>query len=244
MAVLITGGSKGIGRAIAGRLAQPGMDVFLSYHSDDTEALLAADEIRALGAVPHLVKADMGSLADIEAMIRRITQLTDNLDVIVHAAAMAISGRITEIDGKSLDNAVATNGTSIVHIVREALPLLRPGASIIFVTSKGAERALTGYGALGGPKALGEHLVRYLATELAGRGIRVNSISPGPLDTDARRRMFPDTWQSRLVDQTRANPSGRGVEFDDVANIVELICDPRFTMVQGQVFTIDGGLTL
>lgn len=74
--------------------------------------------------------------------------------------------------------------------------------------------------------------------------MRVNSISPGPLDTEARRQMFPDTWKTRLADQDALNPSGRGLAFDYIANIVELMVDPRFTMVQGQVITIDGGLTL
>ncbi|WP_320536107.1 SDR family NAD(P)-dependent oxidoreductase [Pseudarthrobacter sp. IC2-21] len=244
LSILVTGGSSGIGRAIAERLAKPGSDVFIAYHSNDDAASEAAEKIRQRGASAHLLKADMGSLGDIRMIIDRIRQHTDHLDVIVHAAATAISGRTIDIPGEELNGAIARNGTSIVHVAREALPLLRPGSSIIYVTSKGSERALKDYGALGGPKALGEHMMRYLATELAGRGVRVNSISPGPLETEARRQMFPDTWKTRLADQIALNPSGRGLAFDDIANIVELMVDPRFTMVQGQVITIDGGLTL
>ena len=244
MAFLITGGSNGIGRSIAERLAQPETDVFITYLSNREAAEETAQSLENIGARPHILQVDFGVLADIRAMMQQISKTTDSLDVIVHAAAMAVNGQIIDIEGEALDQAVTTNGTSIVHIVREGLDLLEPGSNVIFVTSKGSERALKGYGALGGPKALAEHMVRYLASEVASRGIKVNSISPGPVDTEARRRMFPDSWKTRLAAQEEQNPSGRGVDFDDIGNVVELMCDPRFTMVQGQTITIDGGLTL
>lgn len=244
MAILVTGGSSGIGRAIAERLARSGSDVFITYNSREEAAREASSSIEARGARAHIIQADMGRIDDIRRVVAEVQAFTGSLDVVVHAAARAVTGPISELTADELDRAVTTNGTSIAHLTREALPLLKPGASVVFVTSKGSERALKNYAGLGAPKALGEHLVRYLATELAGRGIRFNSISPGPVDTEARRHMFPDTWHDRLRSQIEANPSGRGVEFDDIANLVELITDPRFTMVQGQTITVDGGLTL
>jgi enoyl-[acyl-carrier protein] reductase III len=244
MAVCVTGGSSGIGRAIAERLARPGTDVFLNYHSDDDAAVEAAAAIEARGAVPHLVKSDIGTLDGVRVLAATMAERAERLDQLIHAAAMAVTGRLLELDAETLDAAVATNGTSLVHLVRESLPLLGPGSSVFFVTSSGSRRAIAEYGALGAPKALAEHTVRYLATEVASRGIRVNSISPGPLDTAARRSMFPDTWEERLNTQNEANPSGRSLRFEDVADVVELMSQPGFAMVQGQVVSIDGGLSL
>jgi NAD(P)-dependent dehydrogenase (short-subunit alcohol dehydrogenase family) len=242
-AVCVTGGTSGIGRAIAERLA-PSADVFLNYHSDDAAAAQAAAAIEAAGGRPFLVRADVGSLDGIRALGEEVSARTGRLCQLIHAAGAGMPGSLLELDGEALDRAVFLNGTSLAHLVRELAPLLCVGSSVFYVTSAGARRALPGYGSLGAPKALAEHLVRYLAIELAGRGVRVNSISPGPLDTAARRAMFPETYAERLQAQDEANPSGRGVVFGDVAGVVELMSRPEFGMVQGQVITIDGGLTL
>ncbi len=244
MAICITGGSSGIGRAIAERFAGPGVEVFINYHADDEAAGEAAAAIAARGGEPHLIKADIGTAEGIGAIVEAVGAVTDRLDQLVHAAGMAISGRLIDLDAATLDRAVAVNGTSFGHLVREALPLLGEGSSVFFVTSAGSTRALPNYGALGAPKALAEHLARYLASELAPRGIRVNCISPGPLDTTARRRMFPDTWEERLEQQVAATPGGRALTFEDVAGVVELMAHEDFRMTFGQVVTIDGGLTL
>jgi enoyl-[acyl-carrier protein] reductase III len=244
VSICVTGGSSGIGRAIAERFAAPGVDVFLNYHSDDEAANEAAEAVAVKGGVPHLIKADVGEVDGIREVVAAVSAQTDRLDQLVHAAGLAVSGRLIDLDAETLDRAVAVNGTSFGHLVREALPLLGAGSSVFFITSAGSTRALANYGALGAPKALAEHLARYLATELAPLGIRVNSISPGPLDTTARRRMFPDTWKERLEAQVEASPSGRALTFDDVAGVVELMAHEDFRMAIGQVVTIDGGLTL
>lgn len=244
MTVCVTGGSSGIGRCIAERFAKPDVDVFITYHSRPEAAEETARAIAARGAIPHAIKADMGSFDGIAELMREVSRHTDHLDQLVHAAAAAVTGNLIDISAPELDYLVRANGSSLVHLVREARPLLRRGSSVIFVTSAGATKVLKGYGALGAPKALAEQMVRYLANEVAGQGIRINCISPGPLDTEARRRMFPDSWAERLRAQDAANPSGRGVRFDDVAGVVELMCRAEFEMVQGQVITIDGGLSL
>jgi len=244
MSICITGGSSGVGRAVAERFAAPGVDVFVNYHSDDEAAAEAGAAIEAAGGTAHLVKADIGSLEGVQQLVAAVSAEVDRLDQLVHAAAMAVPGELIEIDGDALDAAVRTNGTSLAHLVREALPLLGDGSSVLFVTSAGSSKALPGYGGLGAPKALAEHLARYLAREVAPRGARVNCISPGPLDTTARRRMFPDTWEERLEMQRENTPAGRTLRIEEVAEVVELLSRPAFAMMQGQVITLDGGLTL
>jgi enoyl-[acyl-carrier protein] reductase III len=244
VAICITGGSSGVGRAVAERFAAPGVDVFVNYHADDAAAADTAAAVTAKGGSPHLIKADIGTSVGIADVVAAVRAEVDRLDQLVHAAAMAVPGNLIELDWETLDAAVLTNGTSLAHLVREALPLLGDGSSIWFVTSAGSTKALPGYGGLGAPKALAEHLARYLAREVAPRGARVNCISPGPLDTTARRRMFPDTWEQRLEDQRQATPAGRTLRVEEIAEIVELLSQPAFKMMQGQVLTIDGGLTL
>ena len=244
MSICITGGSSGVGRAVAERFAAPGVDVFVNYHSDDEAAAEAGAAIEAAGGTAHLVKADIGSLEGVQQLVAAVSAEVDRLDQLVHAAAMAVPGELIEINGDALDAAVRTNGTSLAHLVREALPLLGDGSSVLFVTSAGSSKALPGYGGLGAPKALAEHLARYLAREVAPRGARVNCISPGPLDTTARRRMFPDTWEERLEMQRENTPAGRTLRIEEVAEVVELLSRPAFAMMQGQVITLDGGLTL
>jgi NAD(P)-dependent dehydrogenase (short-subunit alcohol dehydrogenase family) len=244
VSICVTGGSSGIGRAIAERFAAPGVDVFLNYHADEEAAAEAAGAVAARGGTAHLIRADVGELDGIRAIAAAVGERVGRLDQLVHAAGMAIRGRLVDFDAETLDRAVAVNGTSFAHLVRETLPLLGEGSSVFFVTSAGSTRALPGYGGLGAPKALAEHLARYLATELAPRGIRVNCISPGPLDTAARRQMFPDTWEERLEQQVAATPAGRGLTFEDVAAVVELMSHEDFRMTFGQTVTIDGGLTL
>lgn len=244
MAICVTGGSGGVGRAIAERLATPGDHVFLGYAHTEPAAQEAAAVIAARGARPHLIKSDLGSAGGARDFVAAVAAVVDRVDVVVHSAVRAVPGPVLEMDAGLLDDLVAVNGTSLVHLTREALPLLGRGSVVLYVTSAGASRVNPSYGGIGGPKAMAEHFMRYLAFELGPRGVRINAIAPGPLDTAARRAMFPDTWAERLADQNSRNPSGRGVGFDDVANAVELLVRPEFSMVHGQVLRIDGGLSL
>ncbi|MCR1783670.1 SDR family oxidoreductase [Nocardioides carbamazepini] len=244
MAVVVTGGTSGLGLAVARRLATPGGEVFLTYSRDSSAAADARTQLGSTGATVHLVRADLAERGGARAVADAVRARVDAVSHLVHAAAAGAPGALLEHDGADLDRAVRLNGTSVAHVVRELSSLLLPGASVVFVTSAGARCALDGYGLLGAPKALAEHLVRHLARELAPRGVRVNCVSPGPIDTKARREMFPDTWESRLADQVAATPAARGVTAEEVAGVIAALAGPDFAMVQGQVLTVDGGLTL
>lgn len=244
MAICVTGGSSGIGRAIAERFADPGADVFINYHADDDSAAVAGAAIEERGARAHLVKADVSRPAGAEALAAAVSAKVERLDQFVHAAAKPVPGPLLEVEWEDLQESVLLNGLALIGLVRASLSLLGPGSSVFYITSRGSQTAIRGYGGLGIGKALGEHIVRHLATEMAPRGVRVNSICPGPLDTKAFRAMFPDHAEKILAGAARSNPSGRPLGFDDVAALVATICEPGFEMVQGQTITVDGGLSL
>ena len=243
MTALVTGGSKGLGRAIAVRLAGQGQQIFVNYHADTAAAKAAADEIAATGATPHLVKGDVSTPEGAADVLAQVRMETDRLDQVVHAAVTPLAGPVLEMDPGDFTRAVTLNGVALQYVVQAALPLLGRGSSVFFLSSRGSTAVVPGYAALGSAKALGEMLIRYLAKELAPRGVRANTVSAGPLDTEALRAVIPDA-DARLKAAADANPSGRGLEFADVAETVAWLASPAAGMVQGQTVFVDGGLYL
>jgi NAD(P)-dependent dehydrogenase (short-subunit alcohol dehydrogenase family) len=244
MAVLVTGGSSGIGRAIAERFAASGHEVFVNYRSDDARAAAVVEAIRARGGQADAVKADVGDVGPVRGLIAAIAARTDRLDCVVHCAVAAVPGPLSQVAAGDFARSIEVNGASLVHLVREASPLLGDGSSVLFVTSRGSRSVVPGYGALGVAKSLADGAVRYLAAELAPRGIRVNALSPGALDTPALRAMLPDDWELRLQAAASAIPAGRTVTFDEVGRVAEALSRPEFAMLQGQVIVLDGGASL
>jgi enoyl-[acyl-carrier protein] reductase III len=244
MAILVTGGSSGLGRAIAERFARDGNDVFVNYHANDAAAAEAEAAIAAAGGTPHLIKSDVGTVEGVREVMDVVRRYTDRLDQIVHCAAKAVNGPLLDLDPAELRESVILNGLSLVDLIREAAGLLGQGSVVFYLSSRGGRFVIHEYGALGTAKALGEHVVRYLAKELGPRGIRVITIAPGAVDTAALRAMFPETYEERLAAAAASNPLGRGVEMDDAAGLIEALCQPQLEMVNGQTITVDGGLSL
>lgn len=244
MAILVTGGSSGLGRALAERFAGDGNQVFINYHANDEAAAEAEAAVAAAGGVPHLIKADVGTVDGAREVIGVVREHCDRLDQLVHCAAKAVNGPLLELDPRELRESVTVNGLALVDLIREAGGLLGRGSVVFYLSSRGGRFVIPEYGALGTAKALGEHVVRYLAKELGPRGVRVITIAPGAVDTAALRSMFPDTYEERLAAAAAANPLGRGVEVADAAALVETLCEPHLEMVNGQTITVDGGLSL
>lgn len=243
MSLLVTGASTGIGRGIAVHMAE-GEDVFINYARNDDGAAETAALVEAAGGRPHVLKADVGRREEVESLLRQVGERTDRLDQIVHCAAVAVPGPLLEVDPDEIAYAVQVNGLALIDIAREALPLLGRGSCLFMISSRGGRTVIPQYGPLGIPKALADHIIRYLAIELAPRGIRANMIAPGPLETPAYRAMFPDTYRERLDAAAAANPCGRALEFEDVAGVIERLSGPEFEMVQGQYIAVDGGISL
>ena len=236
--VLITGGSRGIGRAIARRFAGLGAArIAIGYLRADRSAEETAEELRGLGAEPVLVRGNVAS----ERVASEVAALGP-LDVLVHNAATGVIRPALETEDKHFDWTLAANARALLSLARAAAPSMRAGSSIVGVSSLGSTRVLENYVLVGTSKAALEAIVRYLAVELAPRDIRVNAVSAGVVETGALD-YFPNREQM-LTSSLQRTPAGRLVEPEDVARAVCFLCSPDAEMVRGQTLVVDGGFSL
>ncbi|HEY8644820.1 MAG TPA: SDR family oxidoreductase [Gaiellaceae bacterium] len=241
MNVFVSGGSRGIGRAIALRFARDGaalgtpVRVAIGYFRSDSAAEQTAEDLRALGAEPTLVRGNIGS----DRVLEEVAALGP-LDVLVHNAASGVSVPALEATEKHWDWTVNTNARALLQLAQVAAPSMPGGSSIVAISSLGAQRVLDNYTLVGTSKAALEALVRYLAVELAPR-VRVNAVSGGVVDTDALEH-FPN--REEMLAAGVANPVGRMVTPDDIAGAVAFLCSAEAEMVRGQTLIVDGGFSL
>jgi enoyl-[acyl-carrier protein] reductase III len=244
MAQLITGGTKGIGFAIAKRLSNKGEDIFLAYHSDDAAAAEAKTALDADGAITHLVKADVGTIEGAARIHDAAAKTGATLTGVVHSAALIYPTTLLDADLEKFTRAVETNGLSLLYLVQKLLPVMDRGTSIVFITSGGARIPQPRYGALGVGKALAESIVRYLVMELAPKGIRINGVAPGLVATTSVADMVGSQEAAdRIFEKAaKSNPSGRMSKDSDYASLVEYLMSPEAEFIQGQVIAATGGV--
>jgi enoyl-[acyl-carrier protein] reductase III len=234
--VLVTGGSRGIGRAIALRLARDGARrVAIGYLRNDAAAEVTAHELRELGAEPVLVRGNVTS----QRVLDEVAALGP-LDVLVHNAATGVIRPALEVEDKHWDWTMNANARALLQLVRAAAPRMPDGASVVAISSLGAQRVLENYVLVGTSKAALESLVRYLGVELAPR-IRVNAVSGGVVETGALEH-FPN--REEMLRAGAANPVGRLVTPDDIAGAVAFLCSRDAEMIRGQTILVDGGFSL
>jgi enoyl-[acyl-carrier protein] reductase III len=236
--VLVTGGTRGIGKAIALRLASEGATrIALGYLRNDKAAEAAADEIRAAGAEPILVRGNVAS----EKVVSEF-ESHGPYAAVVHNAATGVIKPALETEDKHWDWTLNANARALLSLARACAPDMPNGSSIVAVSSLGAQRVLENYVLVGTSKAALESVVRYLAVELSPRGIRVNAISAGVVETEALDH-FPNREQMLHAGKTRT-PAGRLVEPEDVAGAVAFLCSPDADMLRGHTLIMDGGYSL
>ncbi|MCX6641421.1 MAG: enoyl-[acyl-carrier-protein] reductase FabL [bacterium] len=240
---LVTGSSRGIGRAIAIKLAQAGADVVINYLRNKTKAEETAAAIEAEGVKSLIIRANVAEEKEVIAMFETIQEHYGRLDILVSNAASGILKSALDLNLRYWRWTMDINAGCLLPLAQGAVKLMgNEGGSIIAVSSLGALRAIPNYAAVGASKAALESLVRHLAAELAPRNIRVNAISAGIVETDALKH-FP-TRSELLSESLRRTPMGRLTEPEDVANTALFLCSGLAHMIVGQTVVVDGGYSI
>jgi enoyl-[acyl-carrier protein] reductase III len=236
--VLVTGGTRGIGKAIALRFASQGAArVAVGYLRNDSAAEEAAAEIRNAGAEPVLVRGNIASERVVDEFASH-----GPYAAVVHNAATGVIKPALETEDKHWDWTLSANARALLSLARACARDMESGSSIIAISSLGSQRVLENYVLVGTSKAALESVVRYLAVELAPRGVRVNAVSAGVVETEALEH-FPNREQMLRAGRERT-PAGRLVEPDDVAGAVAYLCSPDAEMIRGHTLIVDGGYSL
>src|SRR4029077_17362334 len=239
---LVTGAARGIGRAVALKLARGGGDVAANYYNSADEAETLCAEIRALGRRAVAIQGSVGVPDSVDEIFGEFRNPSDRLDIVVNNAASGVLKPTVEMSLKHFRWCMETNALALNLLVQRALPLMADGARVVALSSLGAQRAMPGYGFIGASKAALESLARALAQELGPRGIRVNTVSAGVVDTDALA-YFPNR-EDLLANFAQRTPAGPVLTPDDVAGAVYLLCLPEAAMINGHTLVVDGGFAI
>ncbi|HZI82466.1 MAG TPA: enoyl-[acyl-carrier-protein] reductase FabL [Casimicrobiaceae bacterium] len=239
---LVTGASRGIGRAIARKLASSGCDVAVNYYNSAEEAEALCAEIRGWGGRACALQASVGIPESVDDMFAELRKSFDHLDIVVSNAASGVLKPAMEMTLKHWRWCLETNALALDLLAQRAVPMMPPGGRILAMSSLGASRAMPNYGFIGASKAALESLVRTLAQELGSRQIRVNAVSAGVVDTDALR-YFPNR-DELLANFAHRSPAGPVLTPEDVAGAVYLLCLPEAAMITGHTLVVDGGFAI
>ncbi|MBM7662579.1 enoyl-[acyl-carrier protein] reductase III [Bacillus mesophilus] len=241
---LVTGSSRGIGKAIALRLAEMGYDIVVNYARSRSAAEETAKEIEAIGRKAIVIKANVGKPEKIKEMFQEIDQHFDRLDIFVSNAASGVLRPLMELEESHWDWTMDINSKALLFCAQEAAKRMEKtgGGHIVSLSSLGSIRYLDNYTTVGVSKAAVESLTRYLAVELSPKNIVVNAVSGGAVDTDALKH-FPNR-EELLEDARQKTPAGKMVEPADLVNAVMFLLSDQAYMIRGQTIIVDGGRSL
>jgi len=239
---LITGGSRGIGRAITLKMASEGADVIINFFRKRDTAESTAVAARNMGVNAHIVKANLAEPEKINRMFTEIEEQFGHLDILVNNAASGVASSAMDLDFGRWDWTMNVNVRAALLCAQRAAKLMRNGGVIVNISSLGARLVMPTYTAVGVSKAALEALTRYLAIELAPKGTRVNAVSAAAVETEALKLYTSDPSLPRAM--VTNTPAGRMVQAEDVANAVAFLCSDMAAMIRGQIIVIDGGLSL
>jgi len=239
---LVTGGGRGIGRAIALKLASQGADIIVNFFRRRSTAEQTAKDIEALGRKTEVIRANVGEEAKIDEMFDMIGNKFGRLDILINNAASGVGRPVTDIDVKAWEWTMDINARACLLCAQRAAKLMEgKGGKIVSISSLGSFLVWPTYAIVGVSKAALEALTRYLAIELAPRGICVNAVAASFVETEALQFYFDEGLNE---DDIPVTPAGRLVNPEDVANVVAFLCSEEAFMIRGQTIIIDGGFSV
>ncbi len=245
---LVTGGSRGFGRGIALRLGADGLDCAITYRTRADAAREVVALIEKLGQRALAVPLALDEPAQVPGAIAAVIETFDRIDVLVANAAAAAFRPMLEQKAHNVEKTFAVSVESFIASVQAVAPRMASGGRIIVVSGIDSHQAMAGHGVLGAAKAAMESLVRILALELGPRGITVNAVSPGLVDTESSRlyveKGLGQAWETAAARMIAATPVRRLGTTDDVTSLVAYLASPAAGFLTGQTILLDGGLTI
>ena len=236
--VIVTGASRGIGRAVAKRLAGDGFAVAVNYAGNATKAEEVVTEIKSHGGQAIAVQADVASVTDVAHLFKETIDIFGGINVVVNCAGIMPLSPIAKGDVELFDKVITTNLRGTFVVLGQASRTVSSGGRIIVFSSSVIAMAFPTYGPYIASKAGVEGLVRVLANELRGRNITVNAVAPGPVATE----LFLTGKSEAQIDQLRKlSPLERLGQPEDIANVVSLLAGPDGAWINGQILRANGG---
>jgi 3-oxoacyl-[acyl-carrier protein] reductase len=244
---VVTGGSRGIGRAIVMRLAADGAAVVFGYRSDEAAAKQVVTDVEAAGGQAMSVAADLAEPADVARLFGAADEFFvklggSGLDILVNNAAIALVKPMTEVTGPEYDRVMAVNAKGTFVAIQQAAQRMTQGGNIVSVTSMTTVMTRPGESVYTASKAAVEQFTRVAADELAERGIRVNAVSSGPIDSGPGGMLRSSTTAEQRQQVAAMTPLGRVGEPEDIADIVAFLVSPDARWLTGQNLRATGGL--
>jgi len=241
---LVTGGSRGIGRAISQALAERGAMVYINFRKREVEAQETKRLIEEAGGNCQLFQADISKEEDIQRLIDQINSESGGLDILISNAVTGVLKPISSLTVSDWHFVMNTNVLSLMHLVQKALPLMenRPYGRVISLSSHGSWKAYPMYGSIGISKAALETMSMYLADELAPKNITVNVIRGGTVKTEAIKN-FPNL-DKMLAQLTAQTPMGKLTQAEDIGALAAFLCSAEAGMITGQNISVDGGISI
>jgi enoyl-[acyl-carrier protein] reductase III len=239
---LVTGSGRGIGRAIALKLASQGADIVVDFFRHRGSAEQTARDIEALGVKAEVIRANVGDAAKIDELFDNIGNKFGRLDILINNAASGVGRPLADIDVKAWEWTMDINVRACLLCAQKAAKLMEGrGGKIVSISSLGSRFVLPNYTVVGVSKAALEALTRYLAIELAPRGICVNAVAASAVETEALKFYFKE---GLVKDSRQVTPAGRMIIPEDVANVVAFLCSEEAFMIRGQTIIVDGGTSV
>ena len=239
---IVTGASRGIGKACALRLAKEGMDVVVNYNSSEEEAMKVVNAIKAMGCDAIAIKANVGNQKEVSGMFREAFKHFGHIDVLVNNAGVLDDAYLLMLNSDSLDRSLDINIKGYFYCCQQAALKMfkQKSGKIVNVSSVSSKLALAGQSVYGATKGAVNSMTATLAKELAPYGIQVNAVAPGFISTE----MIDAIPEDKKAEYLKNIPMGRLGTVEEVANVVTMLATDTGSYITGQVIVMDGGLSL
>jgi NAD(P)-dependent dehydrogenase (short-subunit alcohol dehydrogenase family) len=246
---LVTGGSRGLGKNMALSLAKKGIGVILTYNSKKEEALAVVAEIEKAGGKAAALQLSAGDIKSFDGFFEQVKSVlkttfgAERFDFLVNNAGIGVNSLITDTTEETFDTLMNIHFKGVFFLTQKSLPIMNDGGRIINLSSGLARFTAPGYSAYGAMKGAVETLTRYMATELGSRGITVNVVAPGAIETDFGGGFVRDNPQyNKMVADSTA--LGRAGVPDDIGGVVAFLCTEDARWINGQRIEVSGGTHL